>query len=172
MRAPAQADYLTDAVPLPTPEAPSVGSLPALVALVPLVPLVPHEPHAPVPRFHITDELWNSFTVESVNRSMEALRKRGEIKFPRQFTVRASYKVLTQDIEDFHEKWLEDWRRKFPDERVPDHDLRYEEGRYAAQNFYDFHFDFDASGNERRDRDHADDQGAQTRNPAGPSGEI
>jgi len=102
---------------------------------------------APIPRFHITDDLWNSFTVESVNRSMEALHKRGEIKFPRQFTVRASYKVLTQDIEDFHEKWLEDWKRRFPDEPTPDHDLRDEEGPYAAQNFYDFHFDFDAAGN-------------------------
>lgn len=96
------------------------------------------------PRFHITDDLWNSFTVESVNNSMAALRKRGEIKHPRQFTVRASYAVLTQDISDFHQKWLEDWKRRFPGKPVPDRDIRFDKGPFDAQSYYDFTFDWDA----------------------------
>jgi hypothetical protein len=55
------------------------------------------------PRYHITDALWNSFTVEGVNKTMDALCKRGKLRHPEDFTIRLSTKALWDTAPDIFE---------------------------------------------------------------------
>jgi hypothetical protein len=49
----------------------------------------------PIPRYHITDDLWKSFTVEGVSKTISTLSKNGfEFRHPAAFTVRLSFKAL------------------------------------------------------------------------------
>ena len=55
------------------------------------------------PRYHITDTLWDSFTIEGVNKTMDALCERGELRHPEVFTVRLSAKAVFDTAPDIFE---------------------------------------------------------------------
>lgn len=88
------------------------------------------EPTIP-PRYHITDGLWNSFTVEGVNKSIDALSKRGDLKHPKAFTVRLSAKAIWDMSPDAFEADSE------KDQAVTDSLDEFINGR--GQWFFDFH---------------------------------
>jgi hypothetical protein len=86
----------------------------------------------PPPRYHITDTLWDSFTIEGVNKTMDALCKRGELRHPEDFTVRVSAQALWKTAPDIFEpesEILEDTTYSFSN-------LANEKSQW----FFDFHY--------------------------------
>lgn len=65
------------------------------------------------PRYHITDALWNSFTVEGVNKTIDALGKRGDLRHPEAFTERLSGKALWDTDPDFFEETLKEFETQY-----------------------------------------------------------
>jgi hypothetical protein len=89
------------------------------------------EPTIP-PRYHISDALWNSFTVEGVNKTMDALCKRGGLRHPEDFTIRLSTKALWDTAPDIFEPESESREET----KSSLNDLANEKSQW----FFDFHY--------------------------------